>query len=251
MPRAPGDSCGTALDIGGATATVPISALIYDHGTSCGGTTASARDANFTFTLPATSDVILRTEAGGIHYVSLSDECGNRAAETFCTSGTPRIERRFLRLPAGTYHVGVAMSLTSGDLTASAEVLAPTFPPANDTCSAPALLSDGVVFRGDLLAAGDDVLSCGPMGAADALHQLVLTTRQNVTAVARRTDGSTEPLYLGLRTSCDAPSSDLVCTSGAPGLLNRTLDADTYFFVVESSPSFVGPYSLTVYLAEP
>jgi hypothetical protein len=42
-----------------------------------------------------------------------------------------------------------------------------------------------------------------------------------------------------------------VCTSGAPALLNRTLDAGTYFFVVESAASYVGPYSLVVYLADP
>lgn len=251
MPRNEGDSCGTAIDIGGRTATVPISSLVYDHGTSCGGTTSAARDADFSFTLTDTQDVLLTTEAGGIHYVGLTSECGDRTTETFCTSGTPRVTHRFLRLGAGTYYVHVAMSLASGDLTASAEILPPTFPPANDTCDSPADLTDGVPFTGDLLAAGDDVATCAPSGAADATHRLVLTERKNVTAVARRADGTTEPIYLALRTTCDAPSTDLVCTSGGPALLNRTLDAGTYFFVVESAASYVGPYSLVVYLADP
>ncbi len=251
MPRNEGDSCGTAVDITNTTATIPISSLVYDHGTSCDPTTSTARDADFEFTLTDTQDVILTTNAGGIHRVALSTECGNRTAETFCTSGTPGVTRRFLRLSAGTYYVHVSTSLASGDLTASAEILPPTFPPDNDTCAAPAELVDAITFTGDLLAAGDDVASCAPSGAADAIHQLVLTERKNVTAVARRTDGTTEPIYLALRTACDTPSSDLACTSGAPALLNRTLDPDTYFFVVESAPSYVGPYSIVVYLAAP
>ncbi len=251
MPRNEGDSCGTAIDIGSATATIPISSLVFDSGTSCGGSTASSRDANFVFTLTDTQDVLLTTEAGGIHYVSVASECGNRATETFCASGTPRVQRRFLRLPAGTYHVTVAMNLGSGSLTASAEILPPTFPPPNDTCAAPADLTDAMSFAGDLLAAGDDVASCAPSGSPDALHRLVLTERKNVTAVARRTDGTTEPIYLGLRSECAAASADLLCTSGAPALLNRTLDAGTHYFVVESVASFVGPYSLIVYLADP
>lgn len=251
MPRNEGDSCGTAVDITGATATVPLSTLTFDSGTSCGGTTTSSRDANFVFTLTDTQDVVLTTDAGAVHYVSLAPTCGDRTTETFCTSGTPRVTRRFLRMPAGTYHVAVSTSLGSGDLTASAEILPPTFPPDNDTCALPADLEGGVMFTGDLLAAGDSVASCGPSAAPDALHRLVLTERQNVTAVARRADGTTEPIYLGLRGACDVPSSDLVCTSGAPALLNRTLDPGTYHLVVESAASAVGPYSLIVYLAAP
>jgi hypothetical protein len=114
-----------------------------------------------------------------------------------------------------------------------------------------ATLIDTVAFRGDLLAAADDVASCGLIGSPETLHQLVLDTPRNVTAVARRTDGSGEPIFLGLRTDCAAASSDLVCTSGAPALLNRTLAAGTYYFVVESAASAVGPYSITVYLADP
>jgi hypothetical protein len=252
MPRNEGDACGTSIDIGGATATIPLDTLVLDYGTSCGGSTASARDANFFFTLADTQDVILTTEAGGIHYVALHGACGDRVSETFCASGTPRVTRRFLRMAPGTYHVTVATTLASGDLTASAEILPPTFPPPNDTCAAPSELEHGVPQAGDLLAAGDDVMSCGPTAAADAVHGLTLLERQNVTAVARRTDGTSEPIFVGLRSpECEGTSSDLVCTSGAPALLNRTLDAGTHYFIVESAPSFVGPYSLTVYLADP
>lgn len=250
MPRSEADACVSAVDITNATSTIPISSLVLDSGTSCGGNTASSRDANFFFSLTETQDVVLKTSAPGLHHVSVGSECGNRAAETFCTSGTPAIERRFLRLDPGTYHVTVAMNLASGNLTASAELHPPTYPPANDTCAAPAELTDGVIFNGDLLAAGDDVDSCAPSGSPDALHKLVLTERRNVTAVARRTDGTTEPLYLGLRTDCEAPSLD-ECTTGAPALFNRTLEPGTYYFVIESTASFVGPYSLIVYLADP
>jgi hypothetical protein len=247
--RLDGDACSTAIDIGGATATVPIDALVYDYGTSCGGTTGAARDASFTFSLTDTSDVLLTTEPGGIHYVSLSAVCGDRAAETSCTSGTPRVSRRFLRLTPGDYYVTVSTTLASGDLRASAEILPPTFPPEYDSCSMPAPLADAVAFRGELLAAADDFASCGPSGAPETVHRLTLTERKNVTVVARRTDGTTEPLYLGLRDACDA--ADVTCTSGAPALLNRTLEIGEHHLVVESAASFVGPYSIVVYLSEP
>lgn len=250
MPRNEADACDTAVDIGGAIASIPLSSLHFDYGTNCGGTSSSSRDANFFFRLDDTQDVLLTTEAGGIHYVSLASTCGDRTTETFCTSGTPRVVRRFLRLPAGTYYVTVATNVSSGTLTASAEILPPTFPPANDTCASPPALEHDVPFRGDLLAAGDDVASCGPSGSPDTLHQVVLTARKRITAVATRTDGGTEPLFLGLRTVCDVPSSDLVCTSGAPALLSAVLDPGTYHLVVESAASFVGPYRLDVFISD-
>jgi hypothetical protein len=249
MMRLDGDSCGTAIDVGGATATIPIGTLVFDHGTGCGGTSAAARDANFSFTLADTSDVILTTVAGGVHFVSLSTACGDRTAESFCTSGTPRVTRRFLRLPPDTYFVTVATTLASGDLQVSAEILPPTFPPANDSCATPAALSDAVVFRGDLLAAGDDLVSCGPASSPETVHRLALAERRNVTVVARRTDGSGEPIFLGLRGACD--TAETSCTSGSPALLNRTLEPGDYHLVVESAASFVGPYSIVVYLSEP
>ncbi|MFK7985041.1 MAG: putative metal-binding motif-containing protein [Sandaracinaceae bacterium] len=251
MPRADGDACTTEIDVTDATATVALSSLVLDYGTTCGGSTTSARDANFAFTLTETSDVILRTVAGGIHYVSVSSACGDRTTETLCASGTPGVTRRFLRLEPGTYHVTVATTLSSGDLEVSAEVLPPTFPPDNDTCASPAPMADGVTLSGDLLAAGDSVESCGPGGSVDALHVLELTETRNVTVVARRTGGITEPLFLGLRDDCEAISTDTACTSGSPALLNRTLGPGTHHLVVESASSFVGPYSLTVYLAAP
>ena len=106
-------------------------------------------------------------------------------------------------------------------------------------------------MRGNLLGASDAELSCGPDGSRDAFHVLELSEARNVTLVARRTDGGTEPIYLGLRSmGCDVSPED-ACVSGVPALLNRTLEAGTYHVLVESTASFAGPYSLIAYLAAP
>lgn len=249
--RNEGDACSTAVDITDATASIPLSALELDYGTSCGGATSASRDATFSFTTTALSDVVLTTEVGSVHYVSVSSTCGDVATESVCTSGTPRVVQRLLRVPAGTHHVTVSTALSTGMITASAAIEPPTFPPPNDTCDGATDLVDSVLVTGDLLAAADDILGCGNAGSVDTVHRLVVATRSNVTFVARRTDGSGEPLSIGLRTACTTPSSDLACAAGAPALLDRTLEPGTHYVVVESSRGAVGPYSLVVYLADP
>ena len=251
MPRNEGDACSTAVDVTDATATLPLDMLELDTGTGCGGTSASNRDGSFSFTLTETRDVILETNVGAIHYLSVATECGNPATETFCTSGTPGLSERLLRVEPGTYWVTVSTALSAGDLEVTARTEDPTFPPANDDCSAPTALEDGVEVRGNLLGASDAELSCGPDGSRDAFHVLELSEARNVTLVARRTDGGTEPIYLGLRSmGCDVSPED-ACVSGVPALLNRTLEAGTYHVLVESTASFAGPYSLIAYLAAP
>ena len=108
--------------------------------------------------------------------------------------------------------------------------------------------------HGDLgkLQRDDVVVACGPASSLDTFHALTPAERSNVTVVARRADGAVEPLYVALRpVSCGAPTADLACTSGTPALLNRTLDAGTYHLVVESLPSFAGPYVLDVFTSAP
>lgn len=250
-PRNEADACSTEVDITNASATVPLSMLELDYGTSCGGSTTAARDGSFLVHLDAVSDVVLTTEVGGLHYVSIGDTCGDPAAASACTSGTPRTSQRFLRLPAGDHHVTVSTALATGSITATAMVEPPTFPPADDTCAGATDLVDAVPLPGSLRAAADDVVSCGAAGSPDTVHRLVLTEERNVTLVARRTDGIPEPITIGLRSDCAAPGSDLACSSGTPALLNRTLPMGTYYVVVESAAAAAGPYSLVVFLADP
>ena len=251
-PRAEGDACITSTDITNTSLSLPIDTLELDSGTSCGGATSVSRDASFYYTVTTTSDVTLTTEVGATHFVSVGSTCGDLSSETFCTNGTPRVEKRFLRVAPGTYHVTVSTALSTGLVTATAMLSPPTFPPANDDCTAPADLTDGMIFAGDLTAAGDDFVSCAGSGKAETVHRLVLTERKNVSLIARRAGGAGEPLYLGLRraTNCDGDGADLLCTSGAPAFLNRTLDAGTYYVVVESA-TVLSPYTLALYLADP
>ncbi|UJR83089.1 hypothetical protein [Sandaracinus amylolyticus] len=250
IPRNDGDACTTAVDITNTTATLPLSMLSLDTGTTCGGAPATSRDASFTFSTTAEQDVVLHTTVGSPHFLAVSRTCGDLRTEIFCTSGTPTIDHRFVRLPAGTYHVTVSTSVASGDLTASARIEPPTTPPTNDTCASASTLEDAVPLRSDLTAASDDVASCGGAGARDTLHRFVLTERREVTLIARRTDGSGELLSLGLRGACEG-TTDLACAPGAPAVLSRTLDPGTYYAVVESSPAAAGSYALTLYLAAP
>jgi hypothetical protein len=251
MPRNEGDACSTAEDITDTLVTLPLTSLELDYGTGCGGATASSRDATYAFTLTERRDVILESTVGAIHYVSVATECGNPATEVLCTSGTPSLSPRLLRMEPGTYYVTLSTTLTTGDVSITARTEPPTETPVNDTCDGAIDLVDGVEVRGSLLGASDTALLCGADGSRETFHRLVLAERQNVTLVARRTDGSTEPLALSLFSgTCAAPDVPR-CASGSPALLNRTLDAGTHYVAVESIPSFAGPYVMTAYLSAP
>lgn len=251
LPRNEGDACSSAVDITEASSTLPLPMLELDYGTGCGGSTASSRDATYSFTLTEPRDVILTSTVGAIHYLSVSTECGNPASEITCTSGTPGLSPRLLRLDPGTYYVTLSTNLGSGDVTVSARTEPATISPANDTCAGAIPLASGVDARGTFLGAGNAGVYCGPDGAADVFYELVLTERQNVTLVARRTDGVTEPLSLSLLTgTCAAPGVPR-CATGTPALLNQTLEPGTYLVALESLPSFAGTYALTAYLAAP
>jgi len=252
LPRNEGDACSSAVDVTDATATIPLPMVELDYGTSCGGALATFRDASFFFTLTEPRDVTLTTSSPTRQYVSVATACGDRGAEIACDNSTGTLEQRLLALDAGTYFVTLATTSATGDVTVSAMTSEPTFPPDNDVCADAAPLAPSATFMGNLRAADDDVVACGPASSLDTFHALTLAERSNVTVVARRADGAVEPLYVALRpVSCGAPTADLACTSGTPALLNRTLDAGTYHLVVESLPSFAGPYVLDVFTSAP
>ncbi|MBX3245665.1 MAG: putative metal-binding motif-containing protein [Myxococcales bacterium] len=253
MPRNPADACGSVLDITDATVTVPLSSLELDYGTSCGGNGSTFRDASFEIVLAEERDIILESTVGGIHYVAVSSSCGNAATETLCASGTPTVTRRILRAPPGRHFVTVSTALSSGDLVISARTEPPTVPPSNDRCDAAILIDDGMEVRGTFLGASDQALACGPADAHDLFFRLELAERRNVTLVARRTDGETEPMALGLRPgTCTSPAPEpFRCASGGSALLNRTLDAGSHLIVLESPAVAPGTFALTAYFAEP
>jgi len=251
LSRNTGDFCGTAVDVTDAVTTLPLSMLELDYGTSCAAVTDATRDGTFSFTLTEASDVVVRADAGGPHAMTVTTTCGDNASSLACLNGSPTTTRRFLRLDPGTYFVNVATSQPStGSISVSTMVFPPTLPPANDTCAAPATLTSGVEHRGTLLGGADDLASCGPATSSDVVHVLELSAESNVSLVARRTDGVTEPLFLGVHgASCgDAAQS---CASGTPAFLNRTLPAGTYHVVVESIAGFAGPYALTALVTAP
>ncbi|MCB9611465.1 MAG: hypothetical protein H6721_31040 [Sandaracinus sp.] len=252
VPRNEGDFCGSTVDITGATTTLPLSMLELDYGTSCAAVTDATRDGTFSFTLTEASDVVVSADVGGPHAMTVTTTCGDNSTSLACLNGSPTTSRRFLRLDPGTYFVNVATSQpTAGSMTVSTMIFPPTLPPPNDACDAPTTLTSGVEHRGTLLGSADDLASCGPAGAADVIHVLELASESNVSLVARRTDGVTEPLFLGVHGALCETDAAASCASGTPAFLNRTLPAGTYHVVVESVSGFSGPYALTALVTAP
>lgn len=120
--RAMGDSCGTAIDITAAPATVIAADLENDGGFGCGANTAPWREAYFVVNLTEESNVTLTSDAGGVHILSLATTCGVAATEVLCTSGVPTITET-QTLDAGTYVVGVAVPTAGGSITVSATIV--------------------------------------------------------------------------------------------------------------------------------
>jgi hypothetical protein len=115
-----GDVCLTAPDITDTSISIPIATLTNQGGLGCGGATAPWVDAFFTVDIPTTRNVTVTTTAGGVHLMSLGEECQDPAAEFLCRAGTPSISES-VTLAAGTYTVGVAVPASmSGMLTVSA-----------------------------------------------------------------------------------------------------------------------------------
>ncbi|MDQ3031618.1 MAG: MopE-related protein [Myxococcota bacterium] len=248
-PPLAGDQCSNAIPLTlGTPTTGSLTDMEDDLDTSCG---FRYRDVVYSFTLPVRRDVSIDIAAGTTFMnASVRTACAEGSSQLRCSSGGP-LRMRLRDLAAGTYYV-VVEALRAATFTIGVTDTAPTTAVAvtgNDTCAtAHVVPATGGLFTGTTVALADDVrtASCGGMAQSpDAVFQLVLTSRQRVIA---STDGSTFDTVLhvhngmcrtGAETACDDDGGE-----GSTSLLDRTLDAGTYYYVVDgwgmvSSGSYV------------
>jgi hypothetical protein len=223
--------------------SVDLTTQELDVGTGCGGTSISYRDTFFYFDLATTRDVTLETMVGtgSFHYVSLNGSCGVIGSEIRCRSGSGTVTNTFRSLPAGRYYVTTSTSVSSGNVTANITTAPPTPIPPNDRCSGAIEIGMGYSSVDTTIDFEDDLAGCSGSGRPDAFYQLTLTSRQRVliSADGLPTSG-THNMYLTLRNVCGA-GTNLACGSGDPAAITTTLDAGTYYLMVESL-SFTSTY---------
>ncbi len=248
LPRNPGDSCDTAIDITSSMGTVPLTMAELDSGTGCGGTSSSFRDVNFSFTLDRTRDVTVTTTAPGFHYTSLSTACGRTGSEIRCRSASTPNVQSYRSLPAGTYYVTSASTSSSGNITAMIETRPPTPVPPNDRCEGAINITGGYVSTDTLIDFEDDVMGCTGRALNDAFYTFTLRSPKQMTAIASRVGGSTSTMYLTLR-GAECTGANVQCRSGAsPTTLVTTgdLEPGTYHLIVESTSTTASDYDLRV-----
>lgn len=251
-----GDLCSSAIRITpGTTYTGTLVGAEDDLAIMC---SFRAPEVVHRFTLAEDADVTVEVD-GGRSYLSadISTACPTSpATSVLCSSGVPA-RARLRDLAAGDYFL-VVEGTRAGAYTVDVTATSPPTPVVevsdNDNCAtAQTIPATGGLFHGSTATLMHDYtpVACGSSGTAkDAVFVLTLPTRQRVVA---STAGSTmDTVMYMLGASC---SPELACDDDGAGsgdsLLDRTLEAGTYYFVVDAfSSATAGEYFLEV-LVEP
>jgi hypothetical protein len=245
-----GDACGDALPLtGGATVTGDTFSARDDVSGSCGGAGAPdvvyrvevAKRSRFTATLQA-------EEAA--HVLVAWRRCGDRSTEVACGRDIDDV------FAPGTYFVAVdgssedtfgrfSLVWSLQDLTVQA-----------GACAAAPLLVEGRTVAGSTIGAGDKfAASCadtaGGASGPDRVYKIVVARRARVRIALT---ASSFDVAVSLRKTCadaagGARAAELACDadsdSGQPAVIDRTLEAGTYWVVVDGrSPNEQGPFTL-------
>lgn len=252
--RAEHDRCDEALDVSaGGRFALGLAGAGPDYALSC--SSVGARDVAFSFELDEARDVTLTVSgllADGSEEtaaLSLRERCDEIGTEVECRQGFPG-QIRVRALPAGRYFV-IASSEQSSELVLDARFAAATEAPTHTSCASPLELGDGGRFEGDFVDVGDEEdIPCGFQDAADLVYTFTLDRLQDVEISAISFTG--ERMNVAVRRTCDDDSTTLRCLSAAParGRL-YSLEAGTYYAVVESSPSREVDFSLDVAFLDP
>ncbi|MBX3269301.1 MAG: putative metal-binding motif-containing protein [Sandaracinaceae bacterium] len=258
-PPPPGDSCADPIPI--VPNAGPLTGTLADkrdaHDVSCG---FRYRDAVYSFTLAAASDVTVAMDAGGFSNVSVRPTCDNGSTQIRCTSGSP-VRQRIRNLAAGTYFLIAEAGRPTGFSIRVDATSPPTVPvdvTGNDNCaSAYDIPATGGLFRGNTTTLTPTLAtrsSCG-LGATsnDAVFRLVLPARSRVVAA---TEGSSFDTVLHIHRGACANMGEIFCDDdggeGATSLIDQMLDGGTYFIVVDGFGSgSAGEYQLEVTVTTP
>ncbi|MBX7192661.1 MAG: hypothetical protein K1X94_11415 [Sandaracinaceae bacterium] len=252
-----GDLCATAIPVTpGTTYTGTLVGAEDDVAIEC---SYRAPDMIHRVTLTDDADVTIVVD-GGRSYLStaISTTCPipSGMSSLFCSSGLPA-RARIRGLSAGDYYVyveGTRAGAYTLDITATSPPASVLEVSGNENCATATVIpATGGLFHGSTVTLMHDYTptTCGSSGTAkDAVFSLTLTSRQHVVA---STAGSTiDTVMYMLGGSC---SPELACDDDGAGsgdsLLDRTLEAGTYYFVVDAfSSATAGDYFLEV-LVEP
>lgn len=249
-----GDLCSDPIPLTVGTAyTGSFLDMQDDIDVSCG---FRYRDVAHSFTLPSASDVTIELDGGTFANMSLRGTCDDGASQLICVSGDPA-RTRLRGLGAGTYYV-IAESSSGSSYTLRVDAAPPTMVvpvSGNDTCAtAHVVPAAGGLFTGNTTGLVNDYTAvCGSgAGSPDAAFELTLTGRSRVVA---STEGSSYDTVLHIhRDPCT--SAELHCDddggAGVTSLLDRVLDAGTYYIVVDGfGTGSTGSYVLDVTVSAP
>ena len=123
-------------------------------------------------------------------------------------------------------------------------------PPDNDTCAAPAALTQGVAAAGTTVGATDDLAiaaACLASDGPDVVHELDLAGPAALLVTATPTDDWAMAVSLREDATCTDDDPDVSCVASAPGpyYINRPNLADgLYDVVVDGAAGDTGPYTL-------
>ncbi len=261
-PTAPptGDLCSDPLPlVAGTTYTGTFIDKQDDVEVSCG---FRYRDAIHTFTLDAASDVTLELDGGSFANMALRTTCDSATSQLVCVTGDPA-RARLRGLGAGTYYVIAESSSGSGytlrlDTTTPPSVTVPVT--GNEACAtAYDIPATGGVFTGSTTGMANDYTTsaasvCGSGAASpDAAFRLTLAARRRVVL---STEGSAYDTVLHVHRDACVSGAELYCDddggAGATSLLDRVLDAGTYYVIVDGfGTASSGSYVLDVLVTDP
>ncbi|MCZ7683287.1 MAG: hypothetical protein M5U28_32605 [Sandaracinaceae bacterium] len=194
--------------------------------------------------------------------MALRTTCDSATSQLVCVTGDPA-RARLRGLGAGTYYVIAESSSGSGytlrlDTTTPPSVTVPVT--GNEACAtAYDIPETGGVFTGDTTSMANDYTTsaaslCGSGAAsADAAFRLTLTARRRVVL---STEGSAYDTVLHVHRDACVSGAELYCDddggAGATSLLDRVLDAGTYYVIVDGfGAGSRGAYVLDVLVTDP
>jgi hypothetical protein len=209
--------CATATPI---TPGVPLTVSVVDPlptnlPTACPPTTG---ELTYTFTLVQPQDVRVyasTVRGSGDPVVGLRDPGCNALTDELACEANTSDDLYQQDLPAGTYVVTVA-GTSPIDVSLDVEVAAPTMPAANQTCTAPPVVTPNVPFDIDLSNHENAIKDGCFAGGPDEAYDLPLSTASDVLLLAQIPQ--TESGGLSLDTpACDV-AGELACVTGTTPL---------------------------------
>jgi hypothetical protein len=242
-------TCQTALPIAGpGSYQLSTTAAPKGFTATCSVTQPSAaHDVVAAVTIPAGPakdlDVWLTGPGGTEVSVAIQATCGSALTELACVSGatTSVTHARARNLAPGTYYV-IATASKETTLELAVDLLAPTPKATNESCAAPAPITEGVALPVSIFDAAKNVPSAcaSPMG--DLVYAFTLATPRDVRVFATTSRGAGSAVMSLRGAGCAALPDERSCRqgSGLQPLYARALPAGTYWVSVSAtSPSDV------------